>query len=254
MCRIFGISSKEEVELNEYLREFYKGSVEHPHGWGLAIMDDWDANLEKEPIQATKSYYLKTRLRPKITAKNAFAHIRYATVGNIDYHNCHPYSRRDARGRRWTQVHNGTIFDFEKLRPYFDLQEGDTDSERVLLYIMDQINAHPEIEEDHHARFELMNEIVCEMSAGNKLNLIIFDGEYTYVHTNFAGSLHYLREKNRVTISTVPLDHKKWEPVPMTQLLVFKEGNLIYEGTNHGNVYVETEENLKYLYRNFANL
>ena len=39
MCEIFGFSSSKEEELNDYLKEFYSHCEEHPHGWGLAILD-----------------------------------------------------------------------------------------------------------------------------------------------------------------------------------------------------------------------
>ncbi|KIR03474.1 putative glutamine amidotransferase [Lachnospiraceae bacterium TWA4] len=168
MCQLFGISSKENVELNEYLKEFYSHSNEHPHGWGLAFMDHNHVSIEKEPMQASKSKYLKERLSTPIASSMAFAHIRYATIGNIKYANCHPFTLRDKTGRQWVQIHNGTIFDFKPLSKYVKVQEGDSDSERVLRYIVDQMNKAQEIKPlDAKGRFELLDQIVCSMSLGN---------------------------------------------------------------------------------------
>ena len=67
--------------MNDYLREFYSHSNKHPHGWGVACLEKQEAMIEKEPLQAAKSHYLKERLSVPIYAKTAVAHIRYATIG-----------------------------------------------------------------------------------------------------------------------------------------------------------------------------
>lgn len=113
MCELFGISSEENYQINDYLKEFFSHSSAHPHGWGLACMDKCDIQIEKEPFQASKSNYLKERLSVPVIVKNAFAHICYATIGNVEYRNCHPYTMRDENSRQWTLVHNGTIFDYQ---------------------------------------------------------------------------------------------------------------------------------------------
>jgi glutamine amidotransferase len=59
MCEIFGGSFRDEYYLNDYLNVFYSHSDNHPHGWGLACFEGKDAFIEKEPVQATKSKYLK---------------------------------------------------------------------------------------------------------------------------------------------------------------------------------------------------
>ena len=59
MCQLFGFSSKIPVRINDYLKEFYSHSEEHPHGWGLACMDGKEVMIEKEPVKASVSQYLK---------------------------------------------------------------------------------------------------------------------------------------------------------------------------------------------------
>lgn len=257
MCELFGVHSVESIQLNEYLNEFYSHSSEHPHGWGLACMEGSDVQVEKEPVQASKSNYLKERLSVPVRAKNAFAHIRYATIGNVEYKNCHPYTIRDAGGRPWTLIHNGTIFDYPQLNKYVNIQEGDTDSERILLHLVDLINQEEERRKRQMSgeeRFRLLDDLIVKLSKGNKLNLMIYDGELFYVHTNYAGSLYELDKENQVMISTVPLSKEEWHPVTFTTLLGFRQGKLVYTGTNHGNEYVDSEENMKFLYGIFSDL
>lgn len=256
MCELFGYCSQNGSVINEYLKAFYSHSNEHPHGWGLAGLEGNEATIEKEPIQATKSNYLKERLSQPIRTKNVFAHIRYATIGNVEYMNCHPYTKKDNHGRRWTEIHNGTIFDYPPLYKYVKLQDGDTDSERILLYLVDKIN---QAEADNkklngRERFTIIDCIISNMAKGNKLNMIIYDGEYMYVHTNYKDSLYYLKKEKQIFFSTRPLNDEDWKPVPFTRLLAYKDGELVFEGTNHGNEYIDNEENMKLIYQIFSEL
>ena len=257
MCELFGVTSAGETKINDYVKEFFGHSSQHPHGWGLAQFTDGEVFIEKEPIQASKSHYLKHRLSADICVKNAFAHIRYATIGNIKYTNCHPYTGKDAGGRRWTLVHNGTIFDYPQLHEYVHLQQGDTDSERVFLYLLEKINKKTEELKrplTGEERFALLNEIVSDMSKGNKLNLLIFDGELMYVHTNYRDSLHYMEQDKTVYFSTQPLSKGKWKPLPFMRLLAYQNGVLKYQGNEHGNEYLDNAENTKFLYQIFSSL
>jgi len=256
MCELFGSRSDHPLELNEYLKEFYSHSPHHPNGWGLALLDGNETHIEKEPLQADKSLYLRERLSVPVQGQMVLAHIRYATIGNVEYCNCHPFTGKDCSGRRWTLIHNGTIFEYEPLNGTAARQSGETDSERILLYLLEQMNREIRSKGILNAarRFQLLNELVCQMASGNKLNLIFSDGEYEYIHTNYANSLYQQLGKGQVVFSTQPLGGNGWEPVPMTTLLAYKDGRLVFTGTNHGETYIDSEENMKYIYQIFAEL
>lgn len=257
MCEIFGLSSRVEFTANDCLYEFYSHSQNHPHGWGLACIARDNALIEKESVKASESNYLKERLSQPISAKIMLAHIRYATIGNVEYKNCHPFSLRDNTGRQWTLIHNGTIFDYPSLSRYVQKQTGDTDSERILLYFIDRLNEAQNKKGERLAfeeRFELFDSIICEMSEGNKLNLLFSDGKYLYAHTNCKGTLYCLGKENFTLFATVPLSDDEWQPLPFTRLLAYYKGRLIKTGTDHEHEYFESEESMKMLYRIFANL
>lgn len=256
MCEVFGYCSREGYEINDYLKEFYSHSYAHPNGWGLACLEGNEAFLEKEPLQATKSNYLKERLSQPVIAKNVFAHIRYATIGNVEYKNCHPYTKKDNSGRRWTEIHNGTIFDFPPLYKYVKIQKGDTDSERILLYLVDKINQAEAGGKKlgGRERFTILDCLIGNMAKGNKLNIILFDGKYMYVHTNYKKSLYYLEKNGAMFFSTQPLSKEDWKQVPFTRLMAYKDGKVAFEGTDHGNEYFDSEEDMKFIYQNFSQL
>lgn len=250
MCKLLGVSSAKRVRVNELLQEFYSHSDKHPHGWGLATFYHGSASVEKEPTQALKSVYLKERLSHKMDVSTLLAHIRLATVGNIEYGNSHPFVKRDATGRAWTLVHNGTIFDYPALEPYRCRQEGDTDSERILLYLVDRVDQKlAEAGRDLSAkeRFELLNTLVADMAQGNKLNLLIYDGEWMYVHSNYANSLYVCENGETAIFSTAPMKQGDWKPMPFTALCAYQKGRCVLRGQSHGNEYVPSKKDLQYL-------
>lgn len=260
MCELFGVCSAEKLQVNTLLKTFFSHGKKNPDGWGMAFFYGSSVSNEKQPESSLKSVYLKQRLRSKIYVTNFFAHIRAATRGDMIYDNCHPFSEIDAAGRTWTLIHNGTIFEFDPLSKYVKRQEGTTDSERILLYIVDRISEAEKREGrdlEKEERFRILDGIVCDMSVENKLNLLLYDGEVMYVHTNFKDSLYYSRRGQGIVFSTTMLDHLEeftWEPVPFTQLLAYQDGRLIETGTKHGHEFVYTEEKLRLLYLDYSSL
>lgn len=141
--------------------------------------------------------------------------------------NCHPFVGRDNRGRVWTLAHNGTVFRGDALGPYFAAQEGRTDSERLLLLLLDRVGARQDAlgralgPEERFAEFAVL---AHELSPGNKLNLLVYDGEALYAHANAAGSLH-LREdpSGAAVLSTRPLGSGDgWEPLPLCTPVAYR--------------------------------
>lgn len=257
MCELFGVSSVEKVPVGELLREFFSHSPRHPNGWGMAMFYGDSVSIEKEPVCASRSRYLRARLRHGVEARNMIAHIRLATRGHTDFENCHPFVKRDNAHRAWTLAHNGTIFDCPALEGYVHTQEGRTDSERILCHIIALVDqrqsalGRPLTAEE---RFQLVDGAVCQVSPHNKLNLLIYDGEQFYVHTNYANSLYVKRTGGTAIFSTVPLDRGKWEPVPFTTLLAYRDGNEIFRGTNHGYEYKDDPKDTHLLFMDYSEL
>lgn len=250
MCELFGVNTKSRIKVNSYLKTFFSHSEVHKHGWGMAMLFDNASSIEKEPTCANQSYYLHERIKNPIIANNMMAHIRLASVGRMVWANSHPFAKHDNCGRSWTMEHNGTIFDFPALDKYIDVQEGGTDSERVLFYLVDRIDERQkELQRPmtDHERFTFLEEVINELSVNNKLNLLIWDGKNMYVHTNYANTLYMLRQSDEtVLFSTKPLTEEDWQPVPFLRLLVFHEGRLVFEGEKRSTEYFDPEENYEY--------
>ena len=250
MCEIFCFNSDKPKQVNQCLECFYNHSDEHPHGWGLANMQPDDSIINKEPVKASCSEHLKNILSSPVVGKNVFAHIRLATVGEIISPNCHPFIEADDNNRSWMLIHNGTVFHYPELDKYVEKENGDTDSERILLYIIDKVN---EFEHSKGApstikeRFNLLTNIVADLACGNKLNLMIYDGDLTYIHSNMKDSLYYLKNDDGFLIASTPLDDdENWQHVELNKLFGLIDGNIIFESEEHDNEFFFTDEHLKW--------
>lgn len=242
MCELFGINSIEKVKCNGMLQEFFAHGVDNPHGWGLAFFYGNGVSLEKEPLSSIESAYLKSRLTEDIVKDKLIAHIRKASEGGISYLNSHPFILRDDTDRAWTLAHNGTIFESSVLAPYGHRQKGQTDSERILYYLVDRINAAQkkagrELTEEE--RFLAVDEVVHMITPKNKVNLLIYDGSLFYIHTNLKDTLYRCQKEKTVFVSTKPLKENRWEKVPMNTLLAYRNGELVHVGEKHANEYVD---------------
>lgn len=240
MCELFGITVTNKVRVNDLLEEFFSHSPRHPHGWGLAVFFGNYVSLEKEPVEAVQSNYLKERLKHHMSVDGMIAHIRLATRGELKYDNCHPFVKRDNYGRCWTFAHNGTVFEAEKLEEYVDAPEGETDSERILYYLLDHINRRQDelgraLEEEE--RFSLLEKLIYELTPENKLNLLFYDGENLYAHTNYENSLYYKKTEDGTFISTTALEKEGWKPIPFAKLMVYKKDAVVYQGKLVGSEY-----------------
>lgn len=253
MCEIFGLTAKRKNSLNSILTTFFSHSDEHPNGWGLVLPENDKLSINKEPVKALDSVFLAGILSHEINASKCIAHIRRATIGDVNVLNAHPFIRYDKSGRQWILVHNGTIFESEILDQYHKSQEGTTDSERILLYIIDEINKQTNTD-DINVRIRVIENVINTIVPGNKLNLLIHDGEYFYIHKNEEGTLFRKVEDESVTFATKPLDNGTWEELPPNRLFVYKEGELIYQGSPHSHTYVHDEEQMKLLYLAYSGL
>ena len=94
----------------------------------------------------------------------------------------------------------------------------------------------------------MADEVVCALAPQNKVNLLFFDGETLYAHTNMAGTLYLHQEPGRALFATVPLSGLNWQPLVFTTLTGWQYGALRFTGTDHGQVYIPpAQADLQYL-------
>lgn len=256
MCELFAVNAARPVECNRYLSEFFTHSHENPDGWGLCWRDDdslGEANPEadivlwREPVPAYTSELIPALLSHPIAARRLEAHIRRATGCEPSAENCHPFIGSDVSGREWTMIHNGILFNEELLAGYERREKGQTDSERTMLFLLDVLDEAAMLagKLDFDTTFSALASALSQISNLNRLNLILDDGTYTYVHTNTSEDTLHFRQlaDDEIVFSTKPLGGEEeeglWKPVPKNRLIAYRDGQLIRTSAPHGYVFCE---------------
>ena len=263
MCELFAVNAGRPVVVNDYLTEFFDHSHIHRDGWGISWRrDDAAAGgdpvfLHREPVPAYESDYIPRMLAHPVAARRLEAHIRFSTAGRLCEENCHPFRGEDISGRDWTLIHNGILFNEELLASY-DLKEaGDTDSERAMLFLLDVLDEAALRSFgvlDFSTTFSALSGAIGQISNLNRLNLILDDGTYTYVHTNTSEDTLHFRQlaADAIVISTQPLGGEKeralWHPVPRNRLITYRDGRIVRTSKPHGYVFCEAILELRKVY------
>lgn len=250
MCELFAINSASPLEANHYLAEFLTHSHDNPDGWGMAwreVGDDQALHVVHEPIPAYESKLVPQLLQEPIRASHLLAHIRKATHGSRDARNCHPFVGSDLQGREWAMIHNGILLNEGMLWGYDRREEGQTDSERALLFFLDVLD-EATLRAGHALTFDetfrSLTGAVSQLAELNRLNVILSDGTYTYVHTNTnVETLFFRTVGDGLVFSTKPLggeaERADWHPVPKNRLIAYRDGRLVRTSTPHGYVFCE---------------
>jgi predicted glutamine amidotransferase len=146
MCRLFGMSGgSRPVRATFWLLEapdsLAEQSRREPDGTGIGWFDaDGRPQLAKQPIAAYEDRAFARAAR-ELESTTFVAHIRYATTGEVELRNTHPFEQH---GRLF--AHNGVIEDLERLELELgdarSLVQGDTDSERLFALITREIDGH----------------------------------------------------------------------------------------------------------------
>jgi predicted glutamine amidotransferase len=139
MCRLFGMTGgQQHVRATFWLLEapdsLARQSRREPDGTGLGWFDEAGRpQLAKQPLAAYEDLAFAHRAR-EVESRTFIAHIRYATTGEVDVRNTHPFEQR---GRLY--AHNGVVGDLERLEHELgddrSLVKGDTDSERLFALV-----------------------------------------------------------------------------------------------------------------------
>jgi glutamine amidotransferase len=271
MCQMFVVTADKPIDISEKLKSFFHKSSIHKHGWGCADFSGDKIFIKRENIPAYKSGVAQAMADGHFEVKNAFFHLRYATVGAVEQENVHPFVKADDCGRAWSIVHNGTIFRSAAVDRFFHNQAGSTDTERLLLYIVECVNrsiAERKRGLDGQERFDLVEKILVSLALdGNKLNVAIYDGEFFYIHANSrSGSsalgeagrrdfLYELDDNGAKFFATSPLDFNLWRPVELNSVSAYQNGRLVKKSAAaHPYEYFENYEDVMHLYQGFSQL
>lgn len=246
MCRLLGMIGKpSNLPVQTALQAFYplctgghvkKGMAPgHLDGWGLSgFSRDRAVYFERRPeaANADKAAFDQAVQRAvKNQPPIVVAHFRKASVGENTVSNTQPYHYRD-----WIGAHNGTIFGalasiaLNEARP-----QGATDSERFLLWLIEDLNASRDPTEDLVALLKQSREKLVHTS----LNFLLSNGQRLWAYREFGDkrldkgetvadrdayyTLYWSALEGGAVICSEPLSAvaRNWTPLAQRTLAVF---------------------------------
>jgi predicted glutamine amidotransferase len=110
-CQLLGMNCAEPTDFTFSFQGFCKRGGEtdiHKDGWGLAYYQDGGLQQFHGTEAASSSPLADYFGKNPIQTLNMMGHIRYATVGQVDLTNVHPFSR-EMWGIQWSFCHNGEV-------------------------------------------------------------------------------------------------------------------------------------------------
>ncbi len=141
VCRLFGFRSVIPSQVHRSLMDADNAlgvqSEKHCDGWGVAYYVDGSPHILRSPTSAITDQ-LFHRVSGVVASETVLAHVRLATVGELNVLNCHPFQHG-----RWTMAHNGEVRRYPEFADTLKQSIaprlrrfvlGDTDSE-VLFYL-----------------------------------------------------------------------------------------------------------------------
>ncbi|MFZ5642525.1 MAG: class II glutamine amidotransferase [Bacillota bacterium] len=222
MCQIIGISYSKPYSWNKTWDKFRLRAAGNPDGWGVAYGDIYGLAVIKQPDRADRSPLAAALGIVSLPAPVMIGHIRLATRGEPALVNTHPFFAR-AGGRDWAMVHNGHLSGYNMA---FD-QLGQTDSEAFFQRLISWLQNNDE--NDPYIIAHFLAYKALETGIYGKLNILLTDGEYMFVHTNLKGSLYWIINSHGVMFCTQPLTRQKgWKPLDEDRVHVFKDGEFVY--------------------------
>lgn len=251
MCRLYGFRANEPTKVECTLVHAQNALMvqsrsdlagkSHANGWGLATYEDRSPHVERQAWAAYHGEHFQ-RAAARIFARQVLAHVRRATVGPASLANTHPFV-----DGVWTFIHNGTIPNFDRLRPRLlealpeprrSAIRGETDSEHFFHYLRTLQESQP-----GKPPAEALRQALCQVVAwchevdpGARigLNVILTDGldmvgsrfgrglcfvEREGVHDcEICGFPHVHHDRQRqyraVIVASEPISHERWQDAP----------------------------------------
>jgi len=259
MCELLGMSLSGAINPKISFRGFQKLGKKNPDGWGIGYYKNKKATIEKEPINALSSDFLKNEKNlENILSKIIIGHVRKMSQGKLSYNNTHPF-KRDLDGKEYLFAHNGTVdcnnFDLSVFKPI-----GETDSEYMFCHLLKCIQKKKIVNWSEN-EFEWLKQKFNQINKFGKLNCLMSNGEYLFCYHDIEGhnGLCFiqrkppyreiklkdidwevdLREEKNPTktgfiIATKKLTKESWKKFNKGELIVFKDGKMIY--SNHRDI------------------
>lgn len=262
MCELFGLSSSAPLKVKYSLHAFAEhGGLLHPNksGWGIVCHEGNDARLIKEPVPASDSPWVRFVETQPLSSACFVAHVRYATAGEPNYANTHPFIR-ELGGRTHFFAHNGGLDDIWNKMPLESdgfHPVGETDSEYGFCILLERLariwrraDGIPPLRDRHG----IVADTAAEYRKLGCANFLYSDGDVLFAHAHKRAwdegngrfseprapglSLAHRRElltrglhvtlpdedTDAIFLASVPLTAEGWAPLPEGTVLALRDG------------------------------
>ena len=185
MCQLLGMNANTPTDVIFSFTGLATRAAEHKDGFGIAFFEDRGLRHFVDAKSARESPVAELIKRWPIRSEVVVAHIRKATQGRVALENTHPFVR-ELWGRYWVFAHNGDLKDFHPRLHGAFRPVGDTDSERVFCWLMQELaKAHagvPGVDE----LTRTLRELLPVPARHGTFNLLLGNGQALWAHATTA--------------------------------------------------------------------
>src|SRR5262249_11925806 len=175
MCQLLGMNANTPTDVMFSFTGLATRAVEHKDGFGIAFFEDRGVRLFVDHHSARVSPVAELVKRYPIKSGNVIAHIRKATQGRVALENTHPFMR-ELWGRYWVFAHNGDLKAFHPRLHAAFRPVGDTDSERALCWLMQELaKSHAGVPSIHEMTLTL-RELTAVLASHGTFNMLLSNG------------------------------------------------------------------------------
>ena len=193
MCQLLGMNANTPTDVMFSFTGLATRADEHKDGFGIAFFEDKGLRLFIDPESARHSPVAEMVRHYPIKSRNVIAHIRKATQGHVALENCHPFMR-ELWGRYWVFAHNGDLKDFSPRLHGAFRPVGDTDSERVFCWLMQELaKAHASVPTIAELTRTLA-ELLPQPARHGTFNLLLSNGVALWAHGTT--KLHWVQRRH----------------------------------------------------------
>jgi glutamine amidotransferase len=229
MCDLFGMSCNSPDRATKSLPLFAEYSKEMYDGWGIAYYEGSEAKVIKNEDKAKKSDEFFPTVR-RARSNVIISHLRKTTGSAVCKRNCHPFEHKYF-DKEWVFAHNGYVGGI----PVHPRARGDTDSESVFLYLMDEVvdyTCRAGIRGIYPGLKNAIKKLFDEFGTNINLNFMLSNGNLQFIFSHYHGKRIRMlrRQKNyggAVLTSTRKLTDDNWEKIPKDSLLVLENGEIL---------------------------
>jgi predicted glutamine amidotransferase len=185
MCQLLGMSCNTPTDICFSFTGFQaRGGVtdEHQDGFGIAFFEGKGVRQFLDSKASAHSPVAELVRNYPIHSKSVIAHIRKATQGVISLENTHPFMR-ELWGSYWIFAHNGNILNFKPVLDGTYQPVGDTDSERVFCYFLQELRKKfGDVAPAADQIFATVTEFAKKIGALGEFNFLLSNGELFLAH------------------------------------------------------------------------